>query len=530
MADADSVTSPDRHADEAQLYGSRFLDAAGWVLVLFFLVSAIALDVSTLTRIGFAYGSFCMLVLISHKSLQRWLEKHTDFETCIVRLPAELPAEAKAFGSPWLVCHTSRALSINLAFFGLVIGGFPVVLVTVEGLELSDNGLMAALEKIDKSILIYAVAGPLFAAAMLFIGLRNLWAPVAIVVFAEGLLRIQRGKSIACPWNDMESLLKDETGFWRTYTVRRKDSAHLHFSNIYLTLAQLAQLADLIEQKTGFQFLLHDKASYQPPIRKGAAEAAGLLPQNEIETLGEAQAIYRPDKHAAIKGQLFAWGAFGLGLAAIVFAVYFFRADGTLNRQAPLIAIGGLGLAMIGGAAYVFVHDRALRNLQIFVFSNGLVVARGAECQVFRWDDVESVWEKITQHYSEGQKTGLSSLYKIRRADGFEVVIPSAIKSVEELGATIRDKIGERLLPRAAKQYDEGQTVQFGQITVSRQGVGDGRTILPWRKFKGIHVNDGAILVNKDGEWAKWSNIKSGSVPNVFVFVDLVNKIIGIQA
>ena len=85
-------------------------------------------------------------------------------------------------------------------------------------------------------------------------------------------------------------------------------------------------------------------------------------------------------------------------------------------------------------------------------------------------------------------------------------------------------------MPHAKWHYEQGEIVKFGRLAVSDKGLHSGTKVLEWHDIKGVKIKDGYISVSKRGKWLNWSNIAASSIPNLSVFLTLVDEIIGIQA
>jgi hypothetical protein len=60
------------------------------------------------------------------------------------------------------------------------------------------------------------------------------------------------------------------------------------------------------------------------------------------------------------------------------------------------------------------------------------------------------------------------------------------------------------------------------------QGISDGQKTTPWHQVKSVGVNQGKITVIPEG-MRPWNPIDVSWIPNAFVFLALVNTIMGQQ-
>jgi hypothetical protein len=154
---------------------------------------------------------------------------------------------------------------------------------------------------------------------------------------------------------------------------------------------------------------------------------------------------------------------------------------------------------------------------------------KNGKTSVYRWDDIGAVWQQITKRYVNGVYTGTTHLYTLRRYDGEQIKLNDSLGKVEELGNLVQNETFKRLMPKAIATYNAGGTVVFGKISVSPQGISNGKETLPWTEVKGVTIDRGMISVSKQGKWLRWASDTAANTPNLYVFLQLVDAIIGIK-
>jgi len=163
---------------------------------------------------------------------------------------------------------------------------------------------------------------------------------------------------------------------------------------------------------------------------------------------------------------------------------------------------------------------RALRtfNVRCYVFKNGFIYARGRKYRVVRWDQIVAVFQKHTAgRYSS------SHTYIVRVQEGREIQIGDAVNRVIDLGTMIQREVTKLLLPRAIASYKNGEALSFGKVNVNRQGVNNGKEMIPWDQIDAIEVRSGLIVVQKYGRVMKWSTVREHETPNVYILQNLVD-------
>jgi hypothetical protein len=182
----------------------------------------------------------------------------------------------------------------------------------------------------------------------------------------------------------------------------------------------------------------------------------------------------------------------------------------------------GVGLALLA----VWYYQASL-NIQ--VFEQGLIYTKAGATRVIRWDDIESVQQQVVKHSVNFIPVGTSHTYTIRTASAGTLKLTDSIGKVAQLGALIQGETFKRLMPRAIETYNGGGTLQYGKLSISQVGIGNGKETVPWAQVKGVQVSNGYIAVKKEGKWLTWANVAVAQTPNFFVFLALVDRIVGLK-
>ncbi|MFN8478264.1 MAG: DUF6585 family protein [Kouleothrix sp.] len=239
----------------------------------------------------------------------------------------------------------------------------------------------------------------------------------------------------------------------------------------------------------------------------------------DVYQLGTPTATYQPKPIRQITSRVGGVVMVILGIGIVFFDMAQYHPTG-------FFVLGGLLLAL---GLWAFWTSIRQRGMQVQVFPDGLAyTARGAT-EVVRWDDVSEVLQQVTKHYTNGVYTGTTHVYTLRRAGKPELKFNDALQNVEQLGTTIQEETYKRLLPRAIAAYNDGATLHFGKLSVSKQGLSNSKETLPWAGIKGVKLEKGIISVSKEGKWLNWASASVAQTPNIFVFTALVDAIVGIK-
>lgn len=196
------------------------------------------------------------------------------------------------------------------------------------------------------------------------------------------------------------------------------------------------------------------------------------------------------------------------------------------DERPPLIIIGGLivllGWAMVEGWLRT-------RDLRVLVFPDGLMRFQYGKSESCRWDEIVSFWQSITKRYTNGVYAGTTHLYTLQKSDNKQLKFNDALKNVEQLGNLVQNEVTTRQLPAAISRYSSGGTVNFGNLSVSPLGLTRGDQTLAWNEIQGVEIRKGFISIKKQGKWLNWAKIPAAKVPNLLVFLTLVDRIVGVN-
>ena len=179
------------------------------------------------------------------------------------------------------------------------------------------------------------------------------------------------------------------------------------------------------------------------------------------------------------------------------------------------------------------------RDLRVQVLPDGLAITKHNETVSFRWADVIEVTQSIVKQYVNGAYIGTHHLYAVRLADQRRHTFNDAIRNVEELGSIIQREAGRHILLRITQAYEAGQTVPFGLLSLSQNGITRGNKALPWNQVSCVDFDKGQVVIymKKDsytltdlvlskGKGKKWASILIARIPNALIFAAFANDIV----
>jgi hypothetical protein len=239
-------------------------------------------------------------------------------------------------------------------------------------------------------------------------------------------------------------------------------------------------------------------------------------------TLGVPHTIYRTKNQRKIAFIGLLWLLYIVILISVIFLFLISGADKTwLIWSAWLFFL----LLLFGGIA-VFLNNLLAPNIEVFVFTNGMIHHKKDLPEAILWEQIESYW-KIVSISRDAEKVDTYH-YRVRRSDGAKFEFPNTIVDMQKLGDLLRVEADAHLLPPTLAAYQSGVTIPFGRITANQQElrVNGGRKMLPWSELESIRLEDDIIYLYKKGRERAWHQQNIAKIANPGVLQGLVKQII----
>ncbi|MCI0462617.1 MAG: hypothetical protein L0Z62_37175 [Gemmataceae bacterium] len=186
-----------------------------------------------------------------------------------------------------------------------------------------------------------------------------------------------------------------------------------------------------------------------------------------------------------------------------------------------------LGFLLALAGLFICVAALRSRGAQVLAGPKGLARVEGGEVEVFRWDEVTAVRERMTAGGGNHQPRvmawakGEDHVLELQCADGRCLVLRKCVEHFDTLVALVKHYTREWLMPEAMAAFHAGERLSFGPITVDREGVHCGEEMLPWREVESLEVSGGKVTIRRSDKWLAWFSVPVGEVPNAHVLAAL---------
>jgi hypothetical protein len=161
---------------------------------------------------------------------------------------------------------------------------------------------------------------------------------------------------------------------------------------------------------------------------------------------------------------------------------------------------------------------------RVYVFDNGFIDAQSPDqLTVYRWDQIATVYQFIQNVRVNGIKATTTYLYTVTRLDGATVKLTHFYADIIQLGRTVAVRAAEAQLPQAQAAIDQGQNLQFGDITVNAGGFSAKGRQMAWNEGA-VTLSRGYLVVRRTGE-RKWIyRVEARRIPNLAVLMTLAER------
>jgi hypothetical protein len=238
-------------------------------------------------------------------------------------------------------------------------------------------------------------------------------------------------------------------------------------------------------------------------------------------------------------GDLNRWTRLFFSLASMAFALSIFLYGLAIySRQFPppprqYLAIPLLfAILMFFGAFIWFRRIRMRWREAVVLYSDGLAYYDGRKILMFRWEDIAAIFThgKSTHPFRFLQRKDKGG-YTIVHQNGKVLKVGDHLQWADKLYEDIRLQVYHSILTRCCTAYDSGETVQFGPLKMNRGlGLITANKSYLWDEIGQVAIEQGRLHIKPKGNgWSTDYSAPIGLVPNVDVFMAMVNELAGLS-
>lgn len=188
------------------------------------------------------------------------------------------------------------------------------------------------------------------------------------------------------------------------------------------------------------------------------------------------------------------------------------------------------------------VHERSIKAFgtgpgRVEVHENGLVIEeRGTRVQ-FAWEQITGLRQSIVKNrYMFVVPFGTDYWLRITTAHDGRHFLDDRLKHMDKLIQTVQEHAFPILYRAAVNRLNDGESVSFGPIEVSAEGVVVAKRTfrreakLPWQEVGSIEVRRGYLNVYKDtghDTFPRWKYFPVSDITNVIVLLEIAGHLTG---
>jgi hypothetical protein len=222
---------------------------------------------------------------------------------------------------------------------------------------------------------------------------------------------------------------------------------------------------------------------------------------------GAPYVLYRPSRSLGL-----------VGIALLVTGLVLL----TLAYELLLPCIAGV----IGGGLLVLGFALAfdLVKTPYMVCPQGVLYYGSRRWHACHWSEVKAIWRWTTINYHEPTLSyDQDYSCEILCQDGTRLKLKHIRE--EELIKWVEHKVYRSLIPKTQAQWDAGESVWFGVVSLSPVGIHWRKEVLPWGDVESVKPerNDNDIVIRQKGQFV-WKELDGLAIPNSALFFQLVRE------
>jgi hypothetical protein len=191
-----------------------------------------------------------------------------------------------------------------------------------------------------------------------------------------------------------------------------------------------------------------------------------------------------------------------------------------------------LALALIGLPGLIlsiyFIY-RSLKRLSgtkpvLLLYQQGLIDYRQGTPGVICYEDIKALFLSVVR--TNGV---LNYVLTLETKNGRKTKIDEHVANVDHLRTVLEEQLVQHQLPAMIANYQQGNAIEFGRLTLTQAGLAAGKRRLPWSEFELADVQrrsqSVAFFIRQKGNQQDWFYSPRDDFPNLALFFALVNYI-----
>jgi hypothetical protein len=207
--------------------------------------------------------------------------------------------------------------------------------------------------------------------------------------------------------------------------------------------------------------------------------------------MGEVKKVYKPNRISTLS-EIFSFLFMTAGgLLMVYYVPILYRRDQGISIEMIMFVLGapsfvGIGFYFLWRVIYWW-NDTAV------VYQNGFAYLQRKGIVTFLWNEIISIRMEAANFRALGIiPAGKARDYRIANSSA-QLRLASTLNQVDDLMAEIGKNTFSPRLARLKQEFDSGRSVQFGSITISKQGVQWKDRNYPWKDLAQAGIAEGTV-------------------------------------
>jgi hypothetical protein len=211
-----------------------------------------------------------------------------------------------------------------------------------------------------------------------------------------------------------------------------------------------------------------------------------------------------------------------LGLAGAVLCIVALTAPGA--KTSGMLKLGVFVLAVLSSGVGMLAKWRNLRGASVIVFEGGLAKIQGPNCSTMPWREITTI--RRGRPVGDNDLTiGTPMRLTLIDRGGQEWVLTESYTNLKELRTAAEECSLATMVPEALRTMQDGQTVSFGDIAASREGLTSaGKDLLEWAQVAEAKIEKGKVTISSRLLARPWYEGPIYQVPNAHLLLALVER------
>lgn len=159
-------------------------------------------------------------------------------------------------------------------------------------------------------------------------------------------------------------------------------------------------------------------------------------------------------------------------------------------------------------------------GVRVLVGPKGLAYLKEAETRIMLWDDVAEL--RVNPRRTHwGRLSTLAATFWLMAKDGSKIMLDEKINRVVQLGESIQQHVATHQLATAIKQFNSEQLLTFGKLSLDKQGIHRGKSILPWSDVQAVEPRGWYFDIERKGKKLAWASLPISALINARTFLAL---------